>query len=160
LDSKWLDTLLNTNNMTSNLPITLVHPIGLMPYCNNQTTPLTLTTMNLSLLYKLYGLLIWPYTLEKIISKLQKPLIIFVNSLEAILTPAEWQPQLEAPNPWAANTGNWGAAWSLGKVGGTPSLGRGWCYNHGLPVTTSGKLHLSFCVFSRLFASFCTLLQI
>jgi hypothetical protein len=28
--------------------------------------------------------------------------------------------------------------WSLGKVGGTPSLGRGWCYDHGLPVTGYG----------------------
>jgi hypothetical protein len=27
---------------------------------------------------------------------------------------------------------------SLGKVGGTPSLGRGWCYDHRLPVTGYG----------------------
>jgi hypothetical protein len=27
---------------------------------------------------------------------------------------------------------------SLGKVSGTPSLGRGWCYDHGLPVTGYG----------------------
>ena len=29
-------------------------------------------------------------------------------------------------------------AWSLGKVGRTPSLGRGWCYDHRLPVTGYG----------------------
>jgi hypothetical protein len=29
-------------------------------------------------------------------------------------------------------------AQSLGKVGGMPSLERGWCYDHGLPVTSYG----------------------
>jgi hypothetical protein len=42
------------------------------------------------------------------------PLVIFPNSPEAIPTPAEWQPQPEAPNPWEENTGNWGAAWGEG----------------------------------------------
>jgi hypothetical protein len=69
---------------------------------------------DLSKLYKLYGLLIWPYTIKEIISELWGPLIVFVNSPEAIPTLAEWQPQPEAPSPWAANTGNWGAAWGEG----------------------------------------------
>jgi hypothetical protein len=34
------------------------------------------------------------------------PLVIFPNLPEAIPTLAEWQPQPEAPNPWAANAGN------------------------------------------------------
>jgi hypothetical protein len=54
---------------------------------------------DLSELYKLYSLLIWPYTMEEIICHLQTPLIIFPNAPEAIPTLAEWQPQPEAPNP-------------------------------------------------------------
>jgi hypothetical protein len=68
----------------------------------------------LSKLYKLYGLLIWPYTIEEIVRHLWMPLVIFSNALEAIPTLAEWQPQPEAPDPWAVNVGNWGAAWGEG----------------------------------------------
>jgi hypothetical protein len=54
---------------------------------------------DLSELYELYGLLIWPYTIEEIVRHLQTPLIIFPNTPEAVPTLAEWQPQPEAPNP-------------------------------------------------------------
>jgi hypothetical protein len=70
---------------------------------------------DLSELYELYGLLIWPYTIEEIVHHLQTPLIIFPNTPEAIPTLVEWQPQPEAPDPWAANAGNWGAAWGEGS---------------------------------------------
>jgi hypothetical protein len=69
---------------------------------------------DLSELYELYGLLIWPYTIEEIIRDLRTPLLIFPNEPEAIPTLAEWQPQPEGPDPWAANAGNWGAAWGEG----------------------------------------------
>jgi hypothetical protein len=68
---------------------------------------------DLSELYELYGL-IWPYTIEEIVRHLWTPLVISPNLLEAIPTLAEWQPQPEAPNPWVANAGNWGAAWGEG----------------------------------------------
>jgi hypothetical protein len=69
---------------------------------------------DLSELYELYGLLIWPYTIEEIVHDLWTPLIIFPNAPEATPTLAEWQPQPEASNPWAANAGSWGAAWGEG----------------------------------------------
>jgi hypothetical protein len=69
---------------------------------------------DLSELYELYGLLIWPYIIEEIVHHLRTPLVIFLNSPEAIPTPAEWQPQPEAPNHWVANAGSWGAAWGEG----------------------------------------------
>jgi hypothetical protein len=69
---------------------------------------------DLSELYELYGILIWPYTIEEIVHHLWMPLVIFPNLPEAIPTLAEWQPQPEAPDPWVANTGNWGAAWGEG----------------------------------------------
>ena len=37
-------------------------------------------------LYELYGLLIWPYTIEEIVYHLQMPLIIFPNAPEAVPT--------------------------------------------------------------------------
>jgi hypothetical protein len=55
---------------------------------------------DLSELYELYGLLIWPYTIEEIVHHLWTPLIIFPNTPEAIPTLAEWQPQPEAPDPF------------------------------------------------------------
>jgi hypothetical protein len=45
---------------------------------------------DLSELYELYGLLIWPYTIEEIVRHLRTPLIIFPDALEAIPTIAEW----------------------------------------------------------------------
>jgi hypothetical protein len=69
---------------------------------------------DLSELYELYSLLIWPYTIEEIVRHLRTPLIIFPNTPEATPTLVEWQPQPEGPNPWAANAGNWGAAWGEG----------------------------------------------
>ena len=69
---------------------------------------------DLSELYELYSLLIWPYTIEEIVCHLQMPPVIFSNSPEAIPTLAEWQPQPEAPDPWMVNIGNWGAAWGGG----------------------------------------------
>jgi hypothetical protein len=69
---------------------------------------------DLSELYELYSLLIWPYTIEEIVRHLWMPLIIFPNAPEAIPTLVEWQPQPEGPDPWAANVGNWGAAWGEG----------------------------------------------
>jgi hypothetical protein len=69
---------------------------------------------DLSELYELYGLLIWPYTIEEIVWDLWKPPIMLPNAPEAIPTLAEWQPQPEAPDPWVANAGNWGAAWREG----------------------------------------------
>jgi hypothetical protein len=69
---------------------------------------------DLSELYELYSLLIWPYTIEEIICHLRTPLIIFPNTPETIPTLVEWQPQPEGPHPWAANAGNWGAAWGEG----------------------------------------------